>query len=168
MRRSLPVLRCDAGVGMDVRGELRVSDGERQVAADRLRAAHDEGRLDLAEYDSRLTQAYAAVTYADLDRLFFDLPARPAAVVAPGAPPVVRTPASRFDVREASARLPTVLRILWLNYAFVVAVNVTVWLLIGGDTYFWPMWLAIPGVVLAGASTVTGVVRTHRRAAIEG
>jgi uncharacterized protein DUF1707/uncharacterized protein DUF4234 len=56
------------------REQLRVSDSERQAAVDRLRAAHDEGRLDLDEYDRRLAGAYGSVTYADLDRLFTDLP----------------------------------------------------------------------------------------------
>jgi hypothetical protein len=54
--------------------QFRVSDSERQAAADRLRHAHDEGRLDLDEYDRRLGAAYGSVTYADLDRLFTDLP----------------------------------------------------------------------------------------------
>ena len=147
--------------------ELRVSDAERQAAADRLRAAHDEGRLDFAEYDSRLAQAYASVTYADLDRLFADLPVRPSVPVAPSRVPAGRTSAAQVDTRQACApRLPLVLRILWINYAFVVAVNLTVWMLVGGG-YFWPMWLAIPGVVLVGASTISGAVRTHRRAALE-
>ena len=56
------------------REQLRASDGDRQVAADRLRRAHDEGRLDFATYDNRLAAAYGAVTYADLDQLFRDLP----------------------------------------------------------------------------------------------
>jgi hypothetical protein len=56
------------------REQLRVSDSERQSAADRLRRAHDEGRLDFAEYDRRLALAYGSVTYADLDQLFADLP----------------------------------------------------------------------------------------------
>jgi Domain of unknown function (DUF1707)/Domain of unknown function (DUF4234) len=53
---------------------LRVSDAERQVAAQRIGAAWAEGRLDDAEYDRRLAQAFAAVTYGDLDELFTDLP----------------------------------------------------------------------------------------------
>ena len=53
---------------------LRVSDAERQAAAERIGAAWAEGRLDEAEYDRRLAQAFAAVTYADLDQLFTDLP----------------------------------------------------------------------------------------------
>ncbi len=62
------------------REQVRASDGDRQVAADRLRSAHDEGRLDFSEYDRRLAAAYGAVTYADLDQLFRDLP-------GPAAPP---------------------------------------------------------------------------------
>ncbi len=55
------------GSGMTHAPELRAGDADRQAAADRLRAAHDEGRLDLHEYDRRLAEAYAAVTYGDLD-----------------------------------------------------------------------------------------------------
>ena len=54
--------------------DLRVSDTERQTAAQRLGAAWAEGRLDDAEYDRRLALAFAAVTYGDLDQLFPDLP----------------------------------------------------------------------------------------------
>jgi len=53
---------------------IRVSDAERQGAAQRIGAAWAEGRLDDAEYDRRLSLAFAAVTYADLDQLFTDLP----------------------------------------------------------------------------------------------
>jgi hypothetical protein len=54
--------------------QLRVSDAERQAAAERLGAAMADGRLDPIEYDERIALAYAAVTYGDLDRLFVDLP----------------------------------------------------------------------------------------------
>ena len=60
--------------GMTTARHLRVSDAERQDAAARIGAAWAEGRLDDAEYDRRLAQAFAAVTYADLDQLFTDLP----------------------------------------------------------------------------------------------
>jgi hypothetical protein len=56
------------------REQLRVSDTDRQTAVDALRQAHDDGRLDLGEYDQRMATAYGAVTFADLDRLFTDLP----------------------------------------------------------------------------------------------
>jgi hypothetical protein len=57
--------------------QLRVSDAERQAAADRLGGAMAVGRLDLLEYDKRIALAYSAVTYGDLDQLFLDLPPTP-------------------------------------------------------------------------------------------
>jgi hypothetical protein len=55
-------------------GPLRAADTDRQAAVDRLGTALREGRLDLAEYDERLQQAYAARTYHELDELLTDLP----------------------------------------------------------------------------------------------
>ena len=67
---------------------IRVSDAERQGAAQRIGAAWAEGRLDDAEYDRRLAQCFAAVTYADLDQLFTDLPGpRPVAPPPQYGPP---------------------------------------------------------------------------------
>jgi hypothetical protein len=148
------------------REKLRVSDSERQAAVERLRLAHDEGRLNLDEYDTRLGAAYASVTYADLDRLFDDLPTAGLAPVVHRPAPVA--PAARAGVvaeRDggAFARMPLTLKILWINYAAVVAINVTVWLLVslGSEiTYFWPMWLLIPGAALF---TVTAGIDAHRR-----
>lgn len=54
--------------------QMRPSDADRQVIADRLRHAVDEGRLSLHEYDERLRDAYAAKTYGDLQRVVRDLP----------------------------------------------------------------------------------------------
>lgn len=31
-----------------------------------------------------------------------------------------------------------------------------------GPEYFWPMWMAVPGVVLGGATAAVTAVRTHR------
>lgn len=71
---------------------IRVSDAERQAAAQRLGAAWAEGRLDDAEYDRRLASAFAAVTYGDLEQLFTDLPAPFPQPYAP-PPPAYRPPA---------------------------------------------------------------------------
>ena len=142
---------------------MRVSDVERQAAAERLRAAMGEGRLDLLEYDNRLAAAYQAVTYADLDKLFVDLPTHDAApVVAPRAPAASRpVPA----VRTGFAGLPLALKILWTIWAGAVLINLTVWLLVSrgsGPEYFWPMWMAVPGVALTGATAAVTAARTHR------
>ena len=148
--------------------QLRAGDADRQAAADRLRAAHDEGRLDLHEYDRRLAEAYAAVTYGDLDRLFTDLPVRSSSSAVPvhsvaSAAAVAR--AAGASVTSRPAGFPLALKILWAVWASVVAINVTVWLLVSlgtGSTYFWPMWLAVPGVVLGIGTTVTMRVRNSR------
>ena len=54
---------------------MRAADADRAAVAERLGAAHTEGRLTLADYDERLRDAYAATTYGDLERLTADLPA---------------------------------------------------------------------------------------------
>ena len=159
---------------MSGKREVRASDGERQAAADQLRAAHDEGRLDLYEYDRRLQLAYQAVTNGDLDRLFADLPAAGLLRVArasQGRRSVVQQASRSATAQGFFAGLPTVLKILWINWVAVVAINLTVWTLVnlgeGEADYFWPMWLAVPGVVLLGVSAGVHALRTHGRAAIE-
>jgi hypothetical protein len=146
--------------------EIRVSDRERQAAADRLRAAHDEGRLDFSEYDKRLADACSSVTYADLDKLFVDLPAAAGmGVVHPQPAPA--QPARRIPAEPAvTAALPTPLRVLWTVWAGVVAINLIVWLLVSlGNAeldYFWPMWFAVPGAALLAVTAATTVGRGGR------
>jgi hypothetical protein len=68
---------------------MRASDDGRDVAAGLLNAAWAEGRLTVDEHDQRLSAAYAARTWWQLDRLAADLPAPPAVVpepVVPGMP----------------------------------------------------------------------------------
>jgi hypothetical protein len=129
---------------------LRAADADRQAVADRLRRAHDEGRLDFADYDLRLGRAYAAVTYADLDELVVDLPA---GLAAGGA--AVPLPARRT---------PVALLVLWTVWACGFAVNLLLWTLVslgnGEPDYFWPMWLLVPGTALL---VVSCLVRALRR-----
>jgi DUF1707 SHOCT-like domain len=145
---------------------MRVSDVERQAAAERLRAAMGEGRLDLLEYDNRIAAAYQAVTYADLDKLFFDLPTHDAAPVVAAAPKPVAASQAVPAVRTGFAGLPLALRVLWTIWAGAVLINMTVWLLVslgnGEADYFWPMWLAVPGVALTGVTAAITAARPHR------
>lgn len=70
-----------SGLVSDLRGvSRRLTQGDRDRAAARLKDALDEGRLDLAEYDARLGAVHAATTNAELDGVFADLtdPPRPA------------------------------------------------------------------------------------------
>ena len=146
---------------------MRVSDAERQAAADRLRAAMGEGRLDLLEYDNRLALAYQAVTFRDLDQLFTDLPAHAGApsvpAVAAHVPPEVRS--RSVPARTGFAGLPQALKILWTIWFGAVLINLTVWLLASvddGPDYFWPMWMAVPGIALFGVTAAISAGRKSR------
>ena len=123
--------------GPDRRPELRASDADRQRVADRLRRAHDEGRLDLTEFDERVAAAYAARTYADLEVLTADLPPEPA-VARPAAPPARRAEVSPAAVRAwATASIANI--VIW----GIVSVAAT------GPIYPWWIWVAGPwGLVL--------------------
>jgi hypothetical protein len=54
--------------------ELRASDSDRELVADRLREAAGHGRLTMDELEERLELTYAARTYAELEPLTRDLP----------------------------------------------------------------------------------------------
>lgn len=148
---------------MTERREIRVSDHDRQLAADRLKSALNDGRLNLFEYDERLSQAYASATFADLDPLLQDLP------TSVGAPAATPAPARKRPTRPAATGLPTPLRVLWIVYASVLAINLVTWVLVslgnGTADYFWPMWLLVPGTILL---VVTLGVQSGRRGRATG
>lgn len=52
----------------------RAEDTDRIQTAQLLAYAAEQGRLELGEYEDRLTRAYAATTYRELDQLRSDLP----------------------------------------------------------------------------------------------
>ena len=58
------------------RANLRASDSDRELVAERLRQAAAEGRLLAEELEARLARALRARTYAELDPLVADLPVR--------------------------------------------------------------------------------------------
>jgi Domain of unknown function (DUF1707)/Domain of unknown function (DUF4190) len=62
------------------REKMRASDTDRDRVTDLLNAAYSAGRLSKDEYDTRLENAFAARTYADLDQLVSDLPVTRAAM----------------------------------------------------------------------------------------
>ena len=64
---------------------LRCSDGDRDLVADVLGTAFADGRITFEEHDERLTKAYAARTFGELDALTEDL-------VAPSGAPAALTP----------------------------------------------------------------------------
>jgi hypothetical protein len=67
----------------DNRPDLRISDTDRDRAAEVLREAHAHGRITADELDERLTSVYTAKTFADLAPVTRDLPATPDAAAVP-------------------------------------------------------------------------------------
>ena len=55
--------------------DYRIGDAERQKAMDDLGKHFTAGRLDITEYDNRLTNVAEAIMWSDLIPIFSDLPA---------------------------------------------------------------------------------------------
>jgi hypothetical protein len=84
---------------------MRVSDSDREQAAEVLREAAGHGRITMDELDERLELAYAAKTYADLATVTQDLPGpaqAPSAVQPAMAGRIGGTPRSKFSVAVMS------------------------------------------------------------------
>ncbi|GAA1874505.1 DUF1707 domain-containing protein [Pseudonocardia ailaonensis] len=71
------------------RGHLRISDADREAAAQRLHAAMGEGRITLTELEERLDAVYAAKTFAELEPPLADLPGPGVVVPLAGGVPAV-------------------------------------------------------------------------------
>jgi TM2 domain-containing membrane protein YozV len=76
-------------VGVDS-SRLRIGTQERDDALKALGEHFSAGRLPIDEYDTRVSQAIAAETRADVEPLFDDLPQPHPAFLASAPPPVAR------------------------------------------------------------------------------
>ena len=161
---------------------LRASDADRAAAADVLGTHMSAGRLSVDEYDERLTRAYAARTYGELDELTADLPPAAPAAAAPGAsssgahPP---RPASRSSSGPAWGHPwghlwgPGVCgswtsgtgRAVWGQWLTTAVIVTTIWLVSslgsGEWIYPWPMWVIGPWGAVLLAQTMGGRGREH-------
>lgn len=73
---QVPIASVPAALDPPVdRSHLRISDGERDQAVERLREHHMAGRLSSAEFEQRVDATHAAITYGDLAEVQSDLPA---------------------------------------------------------------------------------------------
>jgi len=141
------------------REQMRAADADRQQIAEQLRAALEEGRLDLSEYDERLQEAYTAKTYADLDRLLADLPGA-SQVVLPAQPAVpVAPPADRATAAW--------LRETWGSWGNTLGILTTIWLITSIASselaYYWPVWVVGPWGVVLAYQTVSGLAKGEPR-----
>jgi len=114
-------------------GSIRVGAAEREAAIAALGEHWRAGRLDPAEHEARTTKAFNAVTRADLDALFADLPPRP--TDAPSGTPPASSPAppmvpQRAENRRTRDVVMALMPFICLILFFTVARTWLVWLLI--------------------------------------
>jgi hypothetical protein len=115
-------------------GGYRVGDADRNHTADLLKEAHAAGYLTLEEVDQRLSEALAARTRGQLDRLVADLPpewrAGQERARGPAGPPARRDP---VPVEAA-----------WLVPLLVVVAAVVVLAVVSRGFWFFPwplLWI---------------------------
>lgn len=140
------------------REQMRAADDDRRQVADQLRLALEEGRLDLTEYDERIQGAYAAKTYAELDRLLTDLPNTAPLVPAQSA--------------EVAVPAPEGLRSAWLGHVWAAWAKAAVFFtLIWGVAalasteaiFYWPVWIVGPWGVVLVFRTIGGLASGEPR-----
>ncbi|GAB3353310.1 DUF1707 SHOCT-like domain-containing protein [Modestobacter lapidis] len=148
---------------------LRASDADRAAVAEVLGAHMSAGRLTVAEYDERLTRAYAARTYGQLGELTSDLPATaPSAAVRPAGPSGAHDP-GRTPVQSGTHGTSSCspwhggggLRAAWASWATTAAIVISIWLFTSVAStewiYPWPIWVIGPwGAVLLFQSLPLG------------
>jgi hypothetical protein len=135
------------------------------------------GRLTVAEYDDRLTRAYAARTYGELAELTADLPATEHPPLAQPAPQAAAQPAPAAGCGGwGRASMWTGgwgpwaggagRRAAWGSWATTAVIGVVIWvvscLATASLLYPWPVWVIGPWGVVLLAHSLDG--RDGRRA----
>jgi DUF1707 SHOCT-like domain len=103
-------------------GRLRASRADRERVVELLKAAFVEDRLTKDELDTRVGQALASRTYADLAAVTADLPAGPAAAApVPAGPTAARPPSTPARTLAKAAQRSGVCMLAAFAMAGVVA-----------------------------------------------
>ncbi|KUP96781.1 DUF1707 SHOCT-like domain-containing protein [Thermobifida cellulosilytica] len=138
---------------------LRASDADRDATAERLALALSEGRLDLTEYDERLSAAMNAKTMGELARLTQDLPPVPGAADAPVD--LAEVGAAHPPARPWRDRLEP-----WRGFAGIAVVLIGIWTVTsvaaGELLPFWPVWPLGFMLVVTAANAVSGSGKRRR------
>jgi hypothetical protein len=110
---------------------LLVGDREREKVISRLGQAFTQGYLSIADYETRLDQAFEAKTAGALRQALSDLPVGR----------IVRDDPQRRAARAAAARRGV--RIHLAAYLAASLLMIGIWLAVAvsvGAWYFWPVW----------------------------
>ncbi|GAA1188510.1 DUF1707 SHOCT-like domain-containing protein [Pseudonocardia alaniniphila] len=121
--------------------DMRAGDVDREQVLDRLRIAHAEGRLDLDEFDERITSTLAARTYADLRALTVDLPGQPP------SPPAATTPPEPGPLQDLDALQERDLRGAVIGWAGASVTTIAIWAMscIATASFVYPWWIWVAG-----------------------
>jgi len=144
---------------------LRAADADRTAVASVLGEHMAAGRLTVAEYEERLTSAYAAKTYGELAELTTDLPggAVPAVPAGATAAGVQARPARGHGDRSRAGAGE------WRSWAGTAAIVIAIWattsLVSWEFLYFWPIWVIGPWGAILLVQSLTG---GHDEDEIEG
>lgn len=116
--------------------DIRVSDQERERAAQEIREHFAAGRLSEEELSERIDSIYTATTQAELRALRVDLPQLPASPAQQKAELVARRgQLQRRLLQQTGGGL----------CLFVVCS--IIWLASGAHGSFWPVWIALVSVI---------------------
>lgn len=142
---------------MNEKDKLRIGDSDRELVSRLLKAAIDEGRLTLVEYDDRLQKVYDAKTVGDLTPITNDLMGTGRGVLAVSDTGELKPkrPVSPPPTRGT----PVWIKWIWFAWGVPVALCTTVWLIIfltteGNTQGLWPLWVAGPLGAVMGAITL--------------
>jgi hypothetical protein len=113
--------------------KLRVSDEERERAAQEIREHFAAGRLSDDELADRLQAVYSAKTVEELQATRTDLPLLPAMVAAQ----------QRAELAERRSQLQRRLFQEAGGGVIAFAVCSLIWLASGASGQFWPIWVAL-------------------------
>jgi hypothetical protein len=110
---------------------VRIADSDREQAISQLSKHAGDGRLTLEEFEARVAEVYAAKTYAELRRVFRDLPSN-------NELQPVRWPRShtRRHVDVEKVMIP----LLVLAFLGFLAATGHAWVLLIGLWVFLPRW----------------------------
>jgi hypothetical protein len=144
---------------------LRAGDSDRAAVATVLGKHMADGRLTVAEYDDRVSRAYAAQTYGELAELTADLPAVDSPRPVVSVPDQQPAPVRGRDVTAPSGHSA----VAWASWRRTAIIVLAIWAITsisaGGFLYFWPLWVIGPwgAVLLAQTMGGTGRPRSRRR-----
>ncbi len=113
--------------------ELRVSDSQRERAAQEVREHFADGRLTDEELSDRLDAIYRAQTEAELRAARRDLPTLPAT--------------RRAEIAERRAQLQRQLIHRTGGALIPFAVCTAIWIAAGATGAFWPIWVALIALI---------------------